>query len=118
MSSITVFGLSYDAVDAERVARFWGAVLGREVADRASAENAVLVTGDIPTTGPRLAFHRVPEEKAVKNRLHFDLITSDVRAETDRLVALGATPMRTITEGATWTTFTDPEGNEFDLIAG
>jgi predicted enzyme related to lactoylglutathione lyase len=118
MPSITVFGLSYDAVDAEQTARFWGAVLGRELAEGASAENAVLLAGDIPATGPRLAFHRVPEGKTVKNRLHFDLITSDFRTETNRLVALGATPVRTLTEGATWTTFTDPEGNEFDVIAG
>jgi predicted enzyme related to lactoylglutathione lyase len=115
--STTVFAISFDAVDAEKVARFWGAVLGRDVAEGASAEHAVLLADDIPTTGPRLAFHRVPEGKTVKNRVHLDLVTPDLADETARLVALGATPLRTFTEGARWTTFADPEGNEFDLIA-
>jgi hypothetical protein len=32
--------------------------------------------------GPRLGFHRVPEPKSVKNRLHLDLITTEFDAET------------------------------------
>jgi hypothetical protein len=35
------------------------------------------------------------------------------------VVALGASRIRDVTQGpARWTTFADPEGNEFDLIAG
>jgi hypothetical protein len=34
-------------------------------------------------------FHKVPEPKTVKNRLHFDLKTSDFAAESERLLGLG-----------------------------
>jgi hypothetical protein len=61
----------------------------------------------------------VPEPKSIKNRLHLDLITSDFEAETARLLALGATTARQVEKnGARWTTLLDPEGNEFDLVAG
>ncbi|MFH8635403.1 VOC family protein [Streptomyces lydicus] len=36
-----------------------------------------------------------------------------------RLIVLGASRIRDVTQGfARWTTFADPEGNEFDLITG
>ncbi|HTX28408.1 MAG TPA: hypothetical protein VME19_15470 [Streptosporangiaceae bacterium] len=38
-------------------------------------------------------------------------------AEGDRLIGPGAVPMWTIEKPAIrWTTFADPEGNEFDLV--
>jgi hypothetical protein len=40
-------------------------------------------------TAPRLGFHRVPEPKTVKNRLHLDLITDDFDREKQRLIDLG-----------------------------
>jgi hypothetical protein len=35
-------------------------------------------------------FHKVPEGKTVKNRVHLDLQTADVATEADRLTSLGA----------------------------
>ncbi len=90
--SNSLFGIAVDCRDAAALARFWGAVLGRQVAADATADNAVLLAADEAISGPRLTFHRVPEAKVVKNRLHLDLISE--------------------------TTFADIEGNEFDLIAG
>jgi hypothetical protein len=68
----------------------------------------------------RLAeFHKVPEDKTVKNRVHFDLQAPDVVAEADRLTRLGARQIRSLSENNNqWISFTDPEGNEFDLVAG
>ena len=117
--SNTFFGISVDCTDADALAHFWGAVLGRQVADGATAENAVLLANDEPGSGPRLAFHRVPEAKVVKNRLHLDLISDTFAAETERLLSLGARRLRDVqTDQARWTTFADIEGNEFDLIVG
>jgi predicted enzyme related to lactoylglutathione lyase len=114
--SNTVYGLSIDAADAAKLARFWAGALGREVTPGATTESATL---NPDGTSPRLIFHQVPEPKSVKNRLHLDLISSTFDAETERLAALGASRIRDITQGsARWTTFADPEGNEFDLIAG
>ncbi|MFI6600863.1 VOC family protein [Nonomuraea sp. NPDC050536] len=54
--SSTFFGASFDATDAARTARFWAAVLDREVAEGADEHDAVVKAGD-PSGGPRLAFH-------------------------------------------------------------
>jgi predicted enzyme related to lactoylglutathione lyase len=116
-SSSALFGVSFDTHDAAKVAQFWAAALGRQLAEGADARNAVVVPGDITTTGPRLAFHQVPEGKTVKNRVHFDLTTTDLGAETKRLQELGAMIVRDVAEnGNHWITMADPEGNEFDLI--
>lgn len=113
--TITVFGAAFDARDAAAIATFWASALNRHVEDGATSANAVVAPGDVAVTGPRLAFHQVPESKTVKNRLHLDLISADFLAESDRLISLGA-QVRQHQKG--WTTFADPEGNEFDLIAG
>jgi hypothetical protein len=114
----TVLGLSVDCTDAAAVARFWGAVLGRQGVDGATPENAALLAGDQATSGPRLAFHSVPEAKVVKNRLHLDLMSDSFEPETERLLGLGARKLRDVqSDNTRWTTFVDIEGNEFDLIA-
>jgi F420H(2)-dependent quinone reductase len=112
----TVIGLSIDCADPVALAGFWSAALGRPVSPGANAENAAIDATD-PASGPRLAFHKVPEPKTVKNRLHLDLRTDRFQAESERLIGLGATPIRDIEKpAARWTTFADPEGNEFDLV--
>ena len=115
--SSTVFAVSFDARDAQAVASFWAAALGRSVADGASADNAAL-TADPAVPGSRISFHRVPEGKTVKNRMHFDLISTDFDTEIDRLTGLGATKLNEVKGARHWVTLADPEGNEFDVIAG
>jgi predicted enzyme related to lactoylglutathione lyase len=115
--SSNVFGISFDAHDAHAAATFWAAALGRTVAAGADSDNAA-VDADHNVPGSRIGFHRVPEGKTVKNRMHFDLITTDFDAEIDRLTGLGATKLNEINAGAHWATLADPEGNEFDVIAG
>src|ERR1700716_931212 len=111
------FGIAIDCADAAAVATFWAEVLGREIDDDPTREHAVVLADDARAQGPRLTFHRVPESKTVKNRLHLDLTSADFDAETERLVRLGARKVRDIEEsGYRWTTFADVEGNEFDLI--
>jgi len=115
----TFFGISVDCTDAAALARFWGAVLGREVAAGASGGNAILLVNDDPASGPPITFHQVPEAKTVKNRLHLDLITDAFDAEVKRLLSLGARRLHDVEANRSrWTTFADAEGNEFDLIAG
>ena len=116
--STTFFGAAFDATDAARTAEFWSAVLGRPVNEGASADHAA-IDATTPELGPRLAFHKVPEAKSVKNRFHPDLITTDFDGEIERLQSLGATVVNEVLAGsARWTTLADPDGNEFDLIAG
>jgi hypothetical protein len=61
MTRTTVFGISFDAHDAAKVAQFWADTLGRQVADGADAHDAAVVPSDLVSAGPRLAFHQVPD---------------------------------------------------------
>ena len=116
--SSSMFGVAFDARDAQAAASFWAAVLGRTVADGATSDNA-LIMADPAIPGSKISFHRVPEGKTVKNRMHFDVITTDFDAEIDRLTGLGATKLNEVNGAAAhWVTLADPEGNEFDLIDG
>jgi hypothetical protein len=58
-------------------------------------------------------FVPVPEPKTVKNRVHWDLVSSDV----DGLVSRGATVLRLPDEDVRWHVLSDPEGNEFCVFA-
>jgi uncharacterized glyoxalase superfamily protein PhnB len=65
---------------------------------------------------PALMFLAVPEPRQTKNRVHLDLVATDLTAEVERAVALGATKVADFDEyGSRWTTLTDPEGNVFDI---
>jgi hypothetical protein len=67
--------------------------------------------------GPVLMFHKVPEGKTVKNRVHFDLQAAGVVAAADRLTRLGAQQICLLAENNNrWISLRDPEGNEFDLV--
>jgi Glyoxalase-like domain len=112
--SISIYGTSFDAADAAAIAAFWGEALGRAVNPGATKESAALAAGEGGGESP-ITFHRVPEPKIGKNRLHLDLISADFDADLARLLALGAS---TVTIFEHWTTLADPEGNEFDLIRG
>jgi hypothetical protein len=112
--TISLLAISVDGSDITRLAEFWAAVLDQPVNPGATDSFAAITTRD----GLRLMFHRVPEGKVVKNRVHPDLATTDYDAETDRLIKLGAVQLNDMEQGATrWRTFGDPEGNEFDLVA-
>ena len=51
--------------------------------------------------------------------MHLDLVATDLQAEVERAVALGATKIAEFDEyGTIWTTLTDPEGNVFDIGLG
>ena len=56
--------------------------------------------------------------RAADDRVHVDLAVADLAAEVARIVGLGVTrPAEREWEGIRWVTLTDPEGNEFDLVA-
>ena len=130
--------LVIDAHDPHALADFWAAALGGHLEDNSelianvlaqgwAQESDTLVHHDrrywrdlvaVRGAGPRILLQRVPEAKAGKNRLHLDLNVGEdnLRAEIDRLVALGATEGREFKEASGhWVAMTDPEGNEFDV---
>jgi Glyoxalase-like domain len=115
---VELIGLAFDCADPIRVAGFWAEALGRTVSPGATEDLARIAPADPAKTGPLLTFHRVPEGKTVKNRLHLDISTGDLAGTTEQLLSLGATKLWDVEKGERhWTTMADPEGNEFDLIA-
>ncbi|MFZ3554768.1 VOC family protein [Streptomyces sp. BH055] len=117
--------LTVDCHDPEGLARFWCAVLDFKVIDR--SEDKVEIGSWEPTIEevrarqmpPTLVFIRVPEGKAVKNRLHLDVspIDRSTEDEANRLLALGATKVDVGQgPGRSWVVMADPEGNEFDVV--
>lgn len=104
-----------DCLDPEPLARFWAALLDREIAFASDEWISLTTTGP---GHPRVAFQRVPEPKAGKNRLHLDLWTPDIEAATEAAEALGATRVgpRVTDAGEDFQVLLDPAGNEFCLV--
>ncbi len=70
----------------------------------------------------RVLFIEVPEAKAGKNRIHFDLVPDDGTRDEElaRLLAHGATEVQDARtpDGRGWVVLADPEGNEFCILRG
>lgn len=116
--SISVLAISFDAHDAAQLALFWAQALHRTVNDSATEEFASIAADTDSRLGPLLMFHKVPEGKTLKNRVHIDLQSADVVAEAERLTSLGAQQIRSLADNNNrWISLRDPEGNEFDLVA-
>lgn len=94
-----------DASDPVRIGRFWAGVLGLTWQPQEDGDG--VLTG--PTPAHTIWVNRVPEAKAVKNRVHLDIYT----ASLDDLTVLGSDIVRPQGDGRTWTVMADPEGGEY-----
>lgn len=115
---LTIQALDIDCNDPAALATFWQQALGWRVTYESDDEWVLE-----PPTGsaqdgvaPDLLFLRVPDEKAVKNRLHLDLRPEDQGAEVKRLVDLGARHVDIGQGEHSWVVLADPEGNEFCVL--
>ncbi|MFF3584888.1 VOC family protein [Streptomyces mirabilis] len=112
---LTFAALNFDCADPAVLADFWGKVLGRP-AGPGSVEGDWAVGATEPELGPRMVFHPVAEPKTVNN-VRPILLTDHYEDEIARVTGLGAKPLsETKLPQARYTTFTDPEGNDFDLV--
>jgi len=117
--TLRIRSVSFDSRDPRRTADFWEHALDwRRTYD---GDDEVVLE---PPAGSHedgvvadVLFLRVPEEKAVKNRLHLDLRPEDQQAEVERLVELGAARVD-VGQGrdVSWVVLADPEGNEFCVL--
>ncbi|HEX9064116.1 MAG TPA: VOC family protein [Streptosporangiaceae bacterium] len=142
------WNLTIDCAQPARLAEFWALALGYEPASPPGGfatwrdwleqfgvpeEEAddLAVIADPDGNEPNLAFLKVPEAKAVKNRLHLDLHVGGGREATpyevrwqrvtetvQRLTAAGATKIAEVSDGGPpdHVLMADPEGNEFDVL--
>lgn len=108
--------VNIDCADATALRAFYCAALGYE-----PHADTDVYTSSIPgkgATGPKIVFQNVPEAKAVKNRVHLDIVVDDIEAESARWTALGATRVSAepvCEAGGCWIVMLDPEGNEICL---
>ncbi|MFF9897686.1 VOC family protein [Streptomyces longispororuber] len=141
MATIRQVQVTFDCAEPERLARFWCEVLGYVVppppegfatwdaykgSQPPEERDAWFACVDPSGAGPRLYFQRVPEGKAVKNRVHLDVRVGTglvgeerlaaLEAECARLVPLGAVRERLLYDGHdACIVMQDIEGNEFCL---
>ena len=108
--------IAIDALQPQVVADFWCAVLGWQVTD---IDAEVISIGPQDGSGPLIDVVSVPENKAVKNRLHLDLRADGISTsrELRRLLDLGAQRVDVgQSADVSWAVLADPEGNEFCLL--
>ncbi|HKW72267.1 MAG TPA: VOC family protein [Candidatus Dormibacteraeota bacterium] len=112
-----VLNVTFDCHNPGAVAEFWSGVTGYAMEKVTSPGNDYWVVSAGDNKWPRLVFVAVPEKKAVKNRVHLDVlpVEGDQEREVQRLIGLGATVVddrRELKPGG-WVVLADPEGNEF-----
>jgi predicted enzyme related to lactoylglutathione lyase len=111
--------VTIDCADPYELSGFWQQVTGwdRYPDDHPGDPECLLVAPE--GGGPGLLFIQVPERKAVKNRIHFDLEPqTDRDDEAERLIKLGARLVddQRLPDGQGWMVLADPEGNEFCVV--
>jgi hypothetical protein len=139
------FQVTIDVHDPKRVGMFWAELLGyieQPPPEGHDSWESFLAANDVPPEewdagyavvdpdgkGPRIYLQKVPEAKAVKNRVHLDVDVAGGRAVplperrrrveegAARAVGLGASRDHSSEEGGGYfVVMADPEGNEFCL---
>jgi hypothetical protein len=109
-----IYTVTIDAHDPKLLARFWSEALGYHISYENQDE--VAIEPSAPDSAPAILFLVVPDQKVVKNRVHFDLAPDDQPAEVDRLLKLGARKADIGQGDVSWVVMADPEGNEFCVL--
>lgn len=105
-----------DCNDPIALSKFWQQILGGDIDSRTETSEWVALSG-VPGLG-YLGFQKVPERKAVKNRVHIDVDVESIEDAVDLAVALGAKKVAGVVEEQTnwFQVMLDPEENEFCFI--
>jgi predicted enzyme related to lactoylglutathione lyase len=111
---VTLRSIVIDCRNPQSLAPFWVAVTGFR--EKYGDEEWVQLE-DPDGRQVDIAFQRVPEPKAGKNRLHIDLSAADEEASVARIEALGAKRLWASEDpDDVFVVLADPEGNEFCVV--
>jgi hypothetical protein len=113
--SVVVGSVVVDCNDFDRMMRFWQVALHYDA--RGLVEDDFVILKDPSGVHVNVSLQKVPEKRIGKNRLHFDLYTSDQAGEVERLLGLGATRHpRDPEPDEDFIVLADPEGNLFCVV--
>lgn len=93
---------------------FWNAALGYESREPPTEDWVIL--SDPTGTGPNISLQKVDEGPTEDYRFHFDLYSSDIEGEVERLLRLGALLKEPKQPDRDFVTLLDPDGNPFDVV--
>lgn len=115
LMSGVVSAITIDCVAPERLAAFWGALLGREEVPALPGWRELGNHGD---AAMRINFQPVPEPKLGKTRIHLDVTVDDIDEGIRAVLRLGGreTAERHDYDEGVVVVMGDPEGNEFCLV--
>lgn len=105
-----------DCSDPRAMVRFWGEAIEWTVHELTD-DRALLRS--VKGVGPYLEFRRKPDDEAVSNRIHLDVMADPVEdqvKEVARLEDLGARQTDVGQGDVSWVVLTDPVGNEFCVL--
>jgi|ERR1700733_1254870 len=109
---IEIADIIIDCSDPERLATFWGSLLGRPVEGRKGPYVWLRRRED----GVGVGFQHVDDPKSGKNRLHLDISGPDIVRVKERVERLGGHRAEGYEDGG-FLVMADPEGNEFCVIS-
>ncbi|UYP19584.1 VOC family protein [Rhodococcus sp. Z13] len=103
--------ITFDCTDPGPLATWWAEQTDGRIVQENDGWFYIVALPDIPV---RLGFQKVADPTPGKNRVHLDLVTSDLDAEVRRLVGAGAKEIGGQDMGTfRWVTLADPDGNLF-----
>ncbi|MBS6196617.1 MAG: VOC family protein [Clostridiales bacterium] len=110
---LKVGAIVWGVQDVSRAVEFWSQALDYKTKGSVSEEWAILVPKD--GEGVQISLNKVSSPKA--KRHHLDLFTDNQKAETERLIALGATrKIWRYPDDADYVVLQDPDGNPFCVV--
>lgn len=113
-TTITLHAITFDCTDAQRLASFWSEFL--------QVPMGTVYDGGIATIAaqngyPLLVFQPMPSLSTERPRVHPDFHTTDLEADTKRLLRMGASMIEEVSlPGLRYNSMADIEGNKFDLV--
>jgi hypothetical protein len=105
----------FNTVDPQGLSEFWAALTGYEPR---SVSGTFAGLRDPSGRGPNLTFQQSDGDDEASGRCHVDFYADDPDDVAERALQLGGEFVRRVSEGEVrWVVLTDPDGNEFCVVA-
>ena len=114
---LTIEHVTVDCKNPLLLAEFWCEMLDWEIIQSGEEEAYIAPKNRSLVLMSDVLFYKNPDDKVVKNRLHFCLRPDNQAVEIERALSLGAHHVDIGQTGEeSWVVMADPEGNEFCIL--